>query len=261
MQPFAVVFAGPPPAGTVTCIANAAVYTAYRVAPGEIVTLFGNRIGPNQPASLQFDASGKVTTQLAGVGVTAGGLPAPILYAGPNQINLVLPFGLKPASPYGAVRMEVLRDGAPIASFDKLLADTDPGAFSAGGSGLSFLAALNQNGSVNSPANPAAAGEAVSIFVTGLGVETPQPTDGARPPLPATKPVLEATAYVGLQPADIEYIGNAPTLVEGLVQINVRLPNPLPTLSPGQAPGTAYIRIGLAPFPPTATFGGYIAVR
>ena len=34
-------------------------------------------------------------------------------------------------------------------------------------------------------------------------------------------------AFVNGHAAAVEYIGNAPTLVEGVVQINIRLPDPL----------------------------------
>ena len=263
LRPFAVVPAGPPPAGTVTCIANAADYGPDRVAPGEVISIFGNRIGPEHPANLQFDSTGKVATQLAGISVTADGLPAPILFADPGQVNLVLPFGIRtPDLPQslGSVRIALRRDGALIASFDKPLYSTHPAAFSADRSGVGLLAALNQDGSVNSPANPAAPGEVISIFATGLGAETPQPADGDHPPMPATQPVAEASGYVNGVPARIEYIGNAPTLVHGVVQINVRLPAPNPPTGVGQAGSTAYVGVGLGPSS-GPTFGGFIAVR
>src|ERR1019366_2751434 len=92
--PLAVLPPGPPQPGTVTCLANAATYAGYTygnfdIAPGEIVSLFGNQIGPPTPGTAAFDAAGNITSQLSGIQVLAGGLPAPLLYAAPNQNNLV----------------------------------------------------------------------------------------------------------------------------------------------------------------------------
>ena len=75
-------------------------------------------------------------------------------------------------------------------------------------------------------------------------------------------PVVEATGSVNGQFARIEYFGNAPNLVQGVVQISIRLPAPLPPLASGQAPGTAYVGLVLSPYNQGhPTFGGLIAVR
>ena len=55
---------------------NAAPFPLGTVAPGEIVSLFGSGLGPGAPA------------------VTFDGIPAPVLYAGANQINAVVPYGV-----------------------------------------------------------------------------------------------------------------------------------------------------------------------
>jgi uncharacterized protein (TIGR03437 family) len=55
-------------------------------------------------------------------------------------------------------------------------------------------------------------------------------------------PVAQYQALVNGQAGTIEYIGNAPTLVEGVVQINIRLPDPLVSPAP-VTPGVAGIWI------------------
>jgi uncharacterized protein (TIGR03437 family) len=228
--PFAILPAGPPAPGTVTCVANAANYEGGGLAPGEIVSLFGNRIGPATPDAGRFDSDGNLASDLAGVQVFLGGLPAPLLYAGPNQINLIAPFGI----PAGAsAPLELRRDGSVVAAFDVRTAPQAPAFFTRDSSGGGLAAALNQDGSVNSASNPAGAGSAVVLFATGMGAMTPQPADGSHPPGIANVPAASYTAMVNGYPATIEYIGNAPTLVEGVVQVNVRLPDPIP--ASGQA--------------------------
>jgi uncharacterized protein (TIGR03437 family) len=58
---------------------------------------------------------------------------------------------------------------------------TAPGSFSSGllFGDFPYAAAVNQDGSINSAQNPAAAGSVVSLYVTGLGAMTPSPPDGS----------------------------------------------------------------------------------
>jgi len=257
LLPYAVLPFGPPAAGTVTCISDAADYQSDAVAPGEIVSLFGIGIGPAVPALVQLDAHGNIGPSLAGVEVLANGAPAPLLYAASGQINLVLPFGVTGDE----VHLELYRSGSLVTQFDKLLLPQHPGIFATGALLNGPLAALNQDGSANGGSNPAAPGSIVSIFATGLGVMTPQLPDGAVPAAPVNTPVLPILALVNQQQAQVLYIGNAPTLVEGVVQINLRLPNPIP-MPFGSQPGQAYISLCLSPYCTNGTFtGGTVTVR
>jgi uncharacterized protein (TIGR03437 family) len=177
-----VIPPGPPQPGIVTCLANAATYGGYTydgfvTSPGEIVSLFGNQIGPPTPVTATFDAAGNVTSQLAGIQVLVGGRPAPLLYAAPNQINLVVPFGLAANT---TADVELRRNGGVAASFRAITAAQHPGLFTLDSTGTGLLAALNQDGSMNSTANPAGGGTAVVLFATGLGAMTPAPVDGSR---------------------------------------------------------------------------------
>src|SRR5262249_13845588 len=60
------------------------------VTPFELVSIFGTGIGPATGTFGQI-ASGRVTTSLAGTQVMFDTTPAPITYAGPDQINVVVP--------------------------------------------------------------------------------------------------------------------------------------------------------------------------
>ena len=227
---FSILPAASPPAGTVTCVASAAVYDPTWIAPGEIVSVFGTEVGPSRPFNTALDANGNVSQELGGMNVSIGGLPAPMLYADAGQINLVAPFGIATS---GKVPVEIRRNGRLIAAFDEPVSETHAALFTSDGSGLGPLAALNQDGSVNSAANPASAGSVVSVFGTGFGVMAPAALDGASPCKAVSKPVA-AVSFAAFgdsagpafsAPATVEYIGNAPCLVQGAVQINLRLPD------------------------------------
>jgi uncharacterized protein (TIGR03437 family) len=228
LPPFAVLPAGNPPAGTVTCMASAAVYDNSWIAPGEILSVFGNAIGPTQAFPTELDANGNVSKSLGGMTVSVGGLSAPILYTDPGQINLVAPFGI-PTS--GTAHVEIQRNGLTVAAFDAPVAETHAALFAADGSGFGPLAALNQDGSVNSARNPAAPGSIVTVFGTGFGTMVPPALDGAAPCTAVSKPVATLPLFLNYTtggpplsaPAIFEYIGNAPCQVQGAVQINLRL--------------------------------------
>src|ERR1035437_6474428 len=97
------------------------------------------------------------------------------------------------------------------------VATAAPGAFTLDGSGYGQVAALNENGSINSPENPAAQGSIVALFLTGFGQMQPVPIDGAIPDGPSSKPLLRPIVSMDGVPVPLEvlYCGDAPGLVEG----------------------------------------------
>lgn len=103
-----------------------------------------------------------------------------------------------------------------------------PVVFTANQTGTGRGAILNQNGSVNSAANPAAPGSIVVLFATGEGQTTPPGVDrllATGSPLP--RPVAQPTRLtVGGQEAEVVYSGAAP----GLWRINPRIPATVPIL-------------------------------
>ena len=85
-------------------------------------------------------------------------------------------------------------------------------------------AALNQDQSVNSEANPASYGSIVTIYATGFGITDPPLNDGqiSLDRLPA--PWQTVAVELGLEPLEVLYAGQAPGLVAGVMQVNFRLP-------------------------------------
>ena len=139
------------------------------------------------------------------------------------------PFSLLP----GTTHIELRRAGTLLLALDRAVTPTHPAFFTTNGLPSGPLAALNQDGTVNSAVNPAAAGSIVSIFATGLGAMTPTPVDGSIPQAPGLRPTAPFSFQLfivlagGFVP-EIDYIGNAPGLVQGAVQINFRLPSVTP---------------------------------
>jgi len=86
---------------------------------------------------------------------------------------------------------------------------------------LPSLAALNQDGTVNSKNNPAANGSIISLFGSGVGPLSPQLTTGELNP---TASLSQSSALCGcLGCSEILYLGSAPGLSTSVVQVSVRL--------------------------------------
>jgi uncharacterized protein (TIGR03437 family) len=195
------------------------------VAPGELITLTGFGIGPDIGVAYQPDAQGSVPTQLAGVQVLFDGSPVPILYAQSRQINAIAPAGL---TVNGTTRVTVTYNHQ---QFGPAVANTifgSPGIFRLQIGESAQAVALNQDGTLNGPTNPASPGSIVAVWGTGYGQTTPPcPIGGLN--LPYAAPLSPGTSVLmtsldGAKPAPVQYAGSAPTLVCGVQQINFQVP-------------------------------------
>jgi uncharacterized protein (TIGR03437 family) len=207
------------PVPGIAAVVNAASFTTSAIAPGELITIFGDSLGPPAPLGLVLE-SGKVSTSLGGVTVAFDGQPAPLLYAAGGQINAVVPFGVAGESTT-LLRVSTPRGAAFTATLPVSAAAPAVFAISASGQG----AILNADLSVNSPANPAARGTSIAIYATGAGLLSSSVADGAivsATNLPLS--VLPVSVTIGGQPATVGYQGAAPGLVAGVMQINAQVP-------------------------------------
>ena len=218
----------------ITCLANAGNFRIGPVAPGEVVSLFGPDIGPDQPSSLQLDSTGKVGAWLGGLSVYFNGVAAPLLYVSKNQINAVVPFEIANASQTSVVILK--KDAVQLPAVYLPVVASAPVIFTVGGN-LSQGAILNQDGTLNTPAHPAPRGSVISIWATGAGLMQPLPADGflgngkIHIPLPVTVWASAPTWHCfPVPPVSLEilYAGDAPGLVEGVVQINARVTDQVP---------------------------------
>jgi uncharacterized protein (TIGR03437 family) len=205
-------------------ITNAASFAAGPVSPGEIVTLFGTGMGPATIATATLSSLGLVSNSLAGTRVLFDGIPSPMIYSSATGVSAVVPYETAGKSST-MVQVEYQGQASPAASF--AVAPATPGIFQLGASNWVF----NQDGSVNSPANPAAAGSVVVLYATGGGQTNPGGVDGSLAVSPLPAPVANVSVTVGGVGAAIVYAGAAPGAVAGLLQINARVPYGLPAAS------------------------------
>jgi uncharacterized protein (TIGR03437 family) len=218
----------PAPTYSLACAGSAASLAIGSISPGELVTLFGNGLGPQQGVQAYVAAPNLYPTRMANVQVTFDGTPAPLLWVQDAQINLVAPWSLTPGHD---TQVCVSYNDVNANCLTLPVVQATPAVFMVD---ARYAAALNQDGSYNSADNPAAPGSIVTVYATGLGPITPSQPDGSLIglPLPANTLTFGVEAVVGLGPSgsveidtpfDVQYAGPAPTLVAGVSQINFRV--------------------------------------
>jgi uncharacterized protein (TIGR03437 family) len=189
---------------------------AGRIAPGEVISIYGLHLGPSAPVTAGFDSSGFLPTTLAGVQFTINGAPAPLLYVSDTQINAVTPLEMVKLVNAASV-LELSNNGLALPIFRVAVDPAIPEVFRL--SDGMHAAAINQDGAINSMANPAKVGSIVSIWATGAGW-TPVGEDGR---ISTAAPGLPLTINDGNDVISPEYAGAAPDLVTGMVQINFQV--------------------------------------
>jgi uncharacterized protein (TIGR03437 family) len=209
---------------TISSVQNAASGVAGTVSPGLWVSIFGNSLGPVTGVSFVTPPTGEtVATTLANTQVLFDGTAVPLLYVSDAQVNALVPFELVGKT---STVMQVVSNDQVSASVTLPVVAAQPGLFTSNGSGKGEGAILNQDSSVNSASNPAAQGSIIVLYGTGGGQTNPASIDGGFNPLNAEGILLlPVTVTIGGQPAQVEYSGPAPGLVDGVMQINATLPS------------------------------------
>jgi len=173
-------------------------------------------------------------TSLANVEVYFEGWPAYLYYVSPLQINLLVPSALLS----GDFQFWVDRLGTRGPIVTVTLQAAAPAMFQTS-SGV--VIATHVDGSLVSSSAPAAAGEIVTLWATGLGNTNPELEDGVLPVAAQWLSQLNQFEVqlngAALDPSAIQYAGLAPGYA-GLYQVNVQLP--------AQLPANPEIRLGLA---------------
>jgi uncharacterized protein (TIGR03437 family) len=191
---------------------------------GELISIFGQNLAEVTGVYTLDDVS--LDTVLASTHVLVYGEPVPVLSVSPGQVNAILPQYLS----YATASVQVEVDGVASAAVVLPVAPAMPGLFTANGSGTGPGSIVNQDGTVNSAANPAPKGTFVSLYGTGAGPLNPAPYDGYLDiALPLQLISGNVSAAIGGQSTSVLYAGGAPFLVAGVMQINVAIPQGVPS--------------------------------
>jgi uncharacterized protein (TIGR03437 family) len=214
-------------AGQVTGVANAAgagQAVPGVVAPMSYVAIYGTGLaGTGAGSATQLP----LPTTLNGTQLLLGGLPMPLLYAGPGQVNALVPEGLAANGTYPLVVVRGATQSVPV---PVTVAAVAPGVYTVDTSGSGAGIVTNAlTGALITAANPAHAGDYLAVYCTGLGaVMGPngeaEPGDGAAAPAGLIYSVGgKVTATIGGVSAPVTFAGLTPGFA-GLYQVNVQVP-------------------------------------
>ena len=188
--------------------------------------------------------------ELGGVSVELNGIPAPLIFVSPNQINFQTPWELQNDTKAGVV---VRNNGEVSLPAKVLIAPFNPGIFAINQMGFGQASVLIANtASLAAPAGrvkrsrPVKIGEFISIFATGLGaVDNRPPTGAVTPRSPLARTKTKPVVAIGGVNAPVSFSGLAPDFV-GLYQVNAKVAEGTPVgdavdllLSSGEVPSNA----------------------
>jgi uncharacterized protein (TIGR03437 family) len=187
------------------------------LGPGNIVQIYGSgltgQIG--SPAVLPLP------TQVNNTSVLIGGVEAPLFYVSPTQIDAQIPFELTAGNQYQVI---VNANGALTTPQPIQLTQAVPAIlqFTSGA-----VVAQHQDGTLVSSTAPAAPGEYISFYMSGLGDTNPPVASGtASPSNPPATVVDTPVLTLNDTTIPVSFAGLAPGFV-GLYQINFQVPSPL----------------------------------
>ncbi len=210
----------------ITSITNAASFVRDAAAPGTVVAIFGERLGPAQIVTAQLTPDGlSLTKELAGTRVLFDDTPAPMIYTLAGVVSAVVPYNTEGKR---STKVVVEYQGRKSAEATLNLGATAPGIFTANASGTGQAAALNQDLTFNSAANPVARGGTIVLYLTGEGVTDPAGVDGLLNRAAPPQPVAPVVVSMGGAVAQITYKGGVPGVTPGLMQINAVVPPAAP---------------------------------
>jgi uncharacterized protein (TIGR03437 family) len=200
------------------------------IAPGTFIEIYGSNLAAE---SLDWSNAFKgvnAPTSLAGTKVTIGGQAAFIAYAGPGQVNAVVPSNVATGQQQITVTTAIGTSAPYTVTVNPTAAGMlAPGYMNIGGA--QYVGALFSDyqtfvappGAISGYASRRAKpGDVIVIYGIGFGPVTPNTPAGQI--VPSSALTLPFQIFFGSTRATLQYAGLAPSLV-GVYQFNVVVPN------------------------------------
>lgn len=178
----------------IAAIANGASFVRNFASPGAIVVLKGSRLAE---AKILFEGS-----------------EARMFSASEDLAWVTVPYEVAGRS---TVRVVAEAQGRRSAEYTLPVTPTAPGLFTRFGTGTGGAIALNEDGTLNSPANPAARGSSIFLYTTGEGM-----TEAGDDSLP--RPVAQVQLFLGGAASRVIGAKGVAGGAVGLIQIEAAIP-------------------------------------
>ena len=217
-------------------VVNAASFVAGQaVAPGSVVAIFGKQLAAN----LALADTVPWVTSLGNVSVSVNGMPAPLQFVAPGQINAQIPWNVAPSGA-GMANLVVTSNGASSAPQAVLINPIAPGVFQVNNHAIAinitdpasarYLSFAAPTGSIpGAAAFPARVNDVLFVYANGLGPVDSPIADGAASTDTLRTNTTKPTAMVANTPATVLFSGLSS--FPGINQVNMIVPQ----VSPGDA--------------------------
>jgi uncharacterized protein (TIGR03437 family) len=194
-------------------------------SPGAIATLFAGNVTRNLTGVI-YSPSVPLSTTLAGTTLTIDGKAAPIFNIvevnGQEQISVQVPVDATVGSPVPVV----LNNGFASATVQVTFTAVQPGLFTINGT---QAAATHLDFTLITASHPAAPGETITVYATGLGAVDPAVATGEAASSTAVSNTMTTyTATIAGQNAKVVFSGLAPGFV-ALGQVDLTVPTGAPS--------------------------------
>jgi uncharacterized protein (TIGR03437 family) len=217
-------WAGPDaaPSFSVTGVVNAASGSSGAVAAFEVLAVRGTGLGPESGVTMTT-SGGKCATTAGGTRVLFDGVAAPVLYASSTQVYAVVPGAV---AGRGTTSVQVEYGGVASQSVALNVADYAPAVFTTDVSGQAV--ALDESFKANGAGNAVARGSTLTVYATAGRKGASLPVDGA---ISAETTAFSetASAEIGGVVATVESACTPPMVVNGVLQLVIRIPGGAPT--------------------------------
>lgn len=193
------------------------------LAPGGLISIFGSDMSPVNVATKEIP----LPTALADSCLTVNGLPVPLIFTSPTQINAQLPFQTA-----GNVTLILRTPGGVSDNYNLIVQPVAPSIFRAAVDGYDSLVPVvvrGENTIIATTSNPIHRGDMLAIYLTGLGQTTPALEAGLPAPAdPLAIALMPPRVELGGLSLPVSYAGLSPGQI-GVYQINVSVPRNVPT--------------------------------
>jgi len=215
------VFAQSP---TINSVVNPAGSGQAGVAVGSLATIFGS----NLASGLAVSDSTPLSTTLSDVtSVTVNGTASPLVLVSGSRINAQIPWEVTP----GPAAVVVNRAGGASTPVNITVNQFAPALISFNFGNLQAIA-VNTDGSIAAPAgslaglnsHPAATGDTITLWATGLGPAAAGAVTGRPSPDASQQTVSLPVILIGGVQAQVTYAGLSTQYV-GVYQVNIVIPS------------------------------------
>jgi len=206
----------------ITSVVNAGDFGAD-IAPGGLISVFGTQLSPVNMASSEIP----LPTALANSCLSVNGLPVPVLFVSPTQVNAQMPF-----QAIGDVTLILRTPGGISNTFNLVIQPDAPAVFLATVGPETNIPTVvrNDDNKLVTPSHPIhrKSNTPLVIYLTGLGQTSPAVVSGQPSPSnPLARTLVQPKVSLGGVELPVLYSGLAPGMV-GVDQINVSVPFNVP---------------------------------